>query len=267
MSALRGLRCWLMAATLLLALVPASTLADDFPPGATLSVLTGQVQVALGPFADYTDALDGQLVQAGDTVRTGPGGLALLTFFDGSESQLGPDSQMRIDFMEASPARRIMLFQAAGLSLNRVVPMAGGSFQTDTSTATGLVRGTTFVVAVDQPASEADQPTTSLVLLEDPDGHVGRVDVAAHADLPMVELTRAGEVGVASVQTAAKARLGSPALQVLTTAARDPNDALAASQAAEHARSLVVAARVALASGGDPAGNATLLNVSRTFGS
>jgi hypothetical protein len=252
----------------LTALIPATAAADDYPVGATLTVLAAPVQVALGPFADYTDAQDSQLLHAGDLVRTGPGGLALLTYFDGSESQLDGSSELRIDLMEASPAPRIQLFQGSGVTVNHVVPMPpGGRFETDTPAATGLVRGTSFVVAVDQPNEVADDsssnavpPTTSVVLLADPDGRVGRVDLAPHAKVPVVELRQAGEVGAASGQAALKAQLGAPALRVLSGAAHDHNDGLAASQAAEHARSLVVAARVAMVSGQAPVGDNTLLS-------
>src|SRR5712692_2573694 len=179
---------------------PASTVssAAEMPIGATLKVLAGPVEVEVAQTQSFVAAMDGQMLSQGDVVRTGPGGLALVTFFDGSESQLGADSTVQIERAEATPAPQIALLQTAGVILNHVVPMPpGGSFQTDTPAATGLVRGTSYVVVVGEGASpSSDEWTasqtafacglsgdrscaTSVILLTDRDGHVGRVDVAA----------------------------------------------------------------------------------------
>src|SRR5260370_40640938 len=67
----------------------------------------------------------------------------------GSESQLGAESTVQIERAEATPAPQIALLQTAGVTMNHVVPMPpGGTFQTDTPAATGLVRGTSYVVVV-----------------------------------------------------------------------------------------------------------------------
>src|ERR1700704_5747656 len=69
---------------------PMPALSAAAPLGATVRVLSVPVEVATTePGASFTPAIDGQTVFEGDTVRTGPGGMALVTFFDGSESQLG----------------------------------------------------------------------------------------------------------------------------------------------------------------------------------
>src|SRR5438105_4516423 len=126
-------RC-LLGAALLLPLTPISlsttpAIAEGVPAGATLTVLAQPVEVALASQWSFANATDGQTLQAGDVVRTGSSGLALLTFFDGSESQLGTDSQVQILQAEVRPATRIWLFQSAGVSVNHVVPMAAsGSF-------------------------------------------------------------------------------------------------------------------------------------------
>src|SRR3981189_2250255 len=150
------------------------TSAAEMPIGATLKVLTVPVEVQLAQTQAFVAAMDGQMLNQGDVVRTGPGGLALLTFFDGSESQLGAESTVQIERAEATPAPQIALLQTAGVTMNHVVPMQpGGTFRTDTPVATGLVRGTSYVVVV------GDASATSVILLTDRDGHVGRVDVAA----------------------------------------------------------------------------------------
>ena len=95
----------------------------------------------------------------------------MLTFFDGSETQVGANSQVRIEQASYNPAPQIALFQSQGTSVNRVIPLPqGGSSRTDTPDAAGLVRGTSYVVSVGADAS-------TLVLLTDRDGHVGHVQV------------------------------------------------------------------------------------------
>ena len=64
--------------------------------GATLTVLAPEVQVSLQGGA-LGVARDGQTLAPGDYVRTGSGGVALLTFFDGSETQLTFDTQVELD--------------------------------------------------------------------------------------------------------------------------------------------------------------------------
>ena len=98
--------------------------------GATLSVLAASVEVA-SPGQPFGPGRDGQSVAAGDQIRTGPTGVALLTFFDGSETQLTSDSLVEIE--AATPGNLISVFQALGTSVDRVrAPSSTGGFQTDT---------------------------------------------------------------------------------------------------------------------------------------
>jgi FecR protein len=270
----------LAAALLLVWLAPggrgaASAAAADVRLGATLTILSQPVQVDVGDLGSFGDAVDGQLIQVGDVVRTGPDGLALLTFFDGSESQLGAGSQVRLTRAEFNPdsdpdlAPHIAVSQTAGVTVNHVVPMPpGGSFETNTPAATGLVRGTSFVVTVGSAQADADVDTdpdeqveagqasppdcaalepgadprclTSVVLLADPDGHVGRVDVAALSpSVPVVELQAAGEVGTASATAATRLQVEQPIVDALTTAAHNHTDASAARNAQQRAREVL----------------------------
>src|SRR5205823_1274742 len=176
-------------------------------------------------------AVDKQTLRIGDIVRTGPGGIALLTFFDGSESQLGADSEVQIEQIDANPAPQIALFQASGVTVNHVIPMpAGGSFRTDTSAATGLVRGTSYIVIVGPGAldDQAPDPTTrptSLVLLTDRNGHVGRVDVAASGSTALpVRLANAGDAATSAARNTTAAALDPSSLAELEGVAHVQND-------------------------------------------
>jgi len=244
--------------------------AAEMPIGATLKVLAGPVEVQAAQTQTFGAALDGQMLSQGDVVRTGPGGLALLTFFDGSESQLGAESTVQIERAEATPAPQIALLQTAGVTMNHVVPMPpGGTFQTDTPVATGLVRGTSYVVVVgEEPA--ASQPSwpfqtvltcgpngdrscaTSVILLTDRDGHVGRVDVAAagsgaaadgSAATAPVRLARAGDAAASDAGQTNAAHLAAEHLEALEAGANARQMPDAARDAEHHAH--VVAAALA----------------------
>src|SRR5712692_10449079 len=164
--------------------------AAEMPVGATLKVLALPVEVEVAQTQSFGAALDGQMLSQGDVVRTGPGGLALLTFFDGSESQLGAESTVQIERAEATPAPQIALLQTAGVTLNHVVPMPpGGTFQTDTPAASGQVRGTSYVVVVGLGASEstADDQTVAQSTLQTADSPPTalRADSLAASDVPV----------------------------------------------------------------------------------
>ena len=125
--------------------------------------------------------------------------------------------------------------------MNHVVPMPpGGSFQTDTPAATGLVRGTSYVVVVGDSAA-----ATSVILLTDRDGHVGRVDVSAGgpaASAP-IRLTRAGDAAASDGAQTYGAHVAAARLRALETAANARAEADAARDAERHAH--VVAAALA----------------------
>src|SRR6266851_9950769 len=244
--------------------------AAEMPIGATLKVLAGLVEVQPAQTQTFGAALDGQMLSQGDVVRTGPGGLALLTFFDGSESQLGAESTVQIERAEARPAPQIALLQTSGVTMNHVVPMPpGGTFQTDTPVATGLVRGTSYVVVVGEGpgASQPSSPVqmvltcgpngdrscaTSVILLTDRDGHVGRVDVAAagsgaaadgSAAPAPVRLARAGDAAASDAGQTTAAHLAAAHLEALEAGANARQLPDAARDAEHHAH--VVAAALA----------------------
>jgi hypothetical protein len=71
------------------------TAAGQVAAGATLSVLAAPVDVSVGGGA-FASARDGITLAPGDQVRTGTDGVALITFFDGSEVQVTPESQVAL---------------------------------------------------------------------------------------------------------------------------------------------------------------------------
>jgi hypothetical protein len=114
--------------------------------GAILTLLNPPVEVSAAGGA-FAAGRGGQALQPGDAVRTGAGGVALVTFLDGSETQLTPDTLLSVT--AATRAGGVSLTQVAGTTVNRVQQLAGGAtFNTDTPTAAAIVRGTRYVVTV-----------------------------------------------------------------------------------------------------------------------
>jgi hypothetical protein len=201
-------------AAILLPATPARVVAQ-VTAGATLSLLAPLVEVARGGEGVFVSGSDGQVVQPGDQVRTGPVGVGLLTFFDGSETQVTPDTQVQLEQTTTAPTT-IGALMVIGTVVNRVLPAAvGAGFQTNTPSATALVRGTTYVVTVGHlPPSPPNTPpvpcaptevttcVTSVILLADPDGRVGLVGVVSHGTAPTIELTAACEVAAVAARSA-----------------------------------------------------------------
>jgi hypothetical protein len=82
-------------------------------------VLAAPVEVSVRG-AGFTAARDGMSLGAGDQVRTNGGGVALLTFFDGSETQLTPESQVQIQQANSSNSAQIGLTQVLGTTVEHV---------------------------------------------------------------------------------------------------------------------------------------------------
>ncbi|MGI9144935.1 MAG: hypothetical protein ACR2IK_00030 [Chloroflexota bacterium] len=141
-------------AMLLVPLVPpghafAGSVAAEQVIGATLNVIAGAVEVGAGGGA-FAPARDGQTVGGGDRLRTGPDGVALLTFFDGSETQLTPGTEMTVSVGPQS-GQGVSLVQTVGTTINHVQQLAGAAtFSTDTPTAVAIVRGTVYLVTVER---------------------------------------------------------------------------------------------------------------------
>lgn len=124
---------------------------------ATLLVLAGTVTVngtALPMPAD------GQTVRMGDEIWTGPDGIALITFFDGTETQLQADTHITLE--APADGSGVSVFQSAGTTVNHVHHLApNASFQTDTPTAVAMVRGTTYVVTTTPASDVVESPGTA----------------------------------------------------------------------------------------------------------
>jgi hypothetical protein len=120
---------------------------------ATLTILSGSVDIQVAGSELWHEAQDGITLDTGDRVRTREKSQALVTFFEGSTTTLGPGTDITIRTLEKSqdsPVIYIRLYQWVGTTWNRVVQLADPSskYEIETPAAVALVRGTSFEVQV-----------------------------------------------------------------------------------------------------------------------
>lgn len=146
----------LFATTLAFVLVTTGLIAVFFAApveahSSTVTVLDGSVLVshAGGQFALIAD---GDVVARGDTVRTAADSHGVLTFFDGTTVELEPETEITIDDLQASTSgdKIVAISQAIGRTWHVVTHLVSGDshYEIKTPTATAIVRGTAFQVAV-----------------------------------------------------------------------------------------------------------------------
>jgi hypothetical protein len=124
------------------------------PPDAQAVMLHGTrglVQVQ-APDGTWQTAAAGQVLHAGQRLRTGTLSAATLGFYDGSQARLGPGSELSIDELNAvaAGARVIVLSQWLGESTHVVAPSSdpGARYAVNTPAGAGTAKGTVFRVRV-----------------------------------------------------------------------------------------------------------------------
>jgi hypothetical protein len=135
--------------------------------GATMTVLRGEVAVVRPDGSAIQPAPSGTTVDTGDQIRTLTRAGALITFFSGTEIELGADTVLEVREITRNGDRvNVSLEQVAGVTLNRIQTLAAGSsYQIDAGGAVAVVRGTTFALAGPTPTSVGN--VVALACLED----------------------------------------------------------------------------------------------------
>ena len=155
----------LLIATILLAIVGSPRSASaQVQDGATMTVLRGQVAVVRGDGSAVQPAPSGTLVRAGDEIRTLNNSGAAITFFAGTEIELGEETTLAIERAARDGSRiDIALRQVFGVSLHRVQALTdpGSSYRVDVGGAVAVVRGTDFLVY-----GPTDENVVGIVCLE-----------------------------------------------------------------------------------------------------
>ena len=117
----------------------------------TITIISGDIQVrhGAGPFAP---AIDGDVLTAGDTIRTGDAARAVLTYFEGSTVSLEPNTELVIEDASAltDGSTIIVMQQNLGRTWHVVTKLVtgGSKYEVKTPASTASVRGTTFTVDV-----------------------------------------------------------------------------------------------------------------------
>lgn len=139
--------------------------------GATLTVLRGQVAVVHTDGTSVQPAPTGTVVRAGDEIRTLTRTGALITFFAGTEIEMGEDTILVVDRVSVNGAKvDISLKQVLGATLNRVQSLTDptSAYRIEAGGATAVVRGTTFLLI--GPVATSAGNIAALVCLDDCDG-------------------------------------------------------------------------------------------------
>lgn len=135
------------------------------PQTAALQKSQGMVEVQTSD-GTWTRAPAGTMLKAGQRIRTGALSSVTLAFYDGSQAQLGPNSEVAIDSLDAqkSGPRVILLTQQTGESNHEVAPSddTASRYEVSTPSGTGAAKGTAFHVLV----------TTTIVRFDVDEGEV-----------------------------------------------------------------------------------------------
>jgi hypothetical protein len=165
-----GLAALLMLVMLMPAVAPPSALAQ-VQDGATMTVLRGQVAVVHSDGSAVQPAPSGTVVKAGDEIRTLTRTGALITFFAGTEIEMGEDTILAVERVSLNGSKvDISLKQVFGTTLNRVQSLTDptSTYRIDAGGATAVVRGTTFLLI--GPVATAAGNVSALICMDDCDG-------------------------------------------------------------------------------------------------
>lgn len=143
----------LLVAALLAVALPAWSSTD----AGVIKVARGSVQVERDGKA--VPATVGMALRPADTIRTGPDGAAGVTFADNSLVSVGPDSVFALDKYRFDSTTHAGEFEGslrkgklAAVS-GKMVKQTPESMKIRTPSSVMAVRGTEFVVSVDEPAA------------------------------------------------------------------------------------------------------------------
>jgi hypothetical protein len=151
----------------------------------TVTVLSGDVQVRHAA-RSFVSATDGEVLVAGDTIHTGDGARAILTYFEGSTVSIEPNSELTIETASASSdgSTIVLMQQNFGRTWHVVTKLITGNskYEVKTPASTASVRGTAF--QVDSDAERTVVTTTEGTVVDrvpDPERAGQTVDVPVPA--------------------------------------------------------------------------------------
>jgi len=105
----------------------------------TLTVADGAVLISHDG-AEFGSARAGDVLVAGDTIRTGTGGAAEITYFDGSSMRVDAQTETAVATLRASGGESVSTFGRAWRAITKLI--SGGSrYEERTPSSTASVRG------------------------------------------------------------------------------------------------------------------------------
>jgi len=136
---------------------------------ASLTILNGEVFLRKTGSEEWTAIAENTWVAAGDTVKTGENGAAVLTFLDGTEAVLDPNTEMSVEVLRlvSDEPIDIQLRLWIGSTWHKISKfcLPESRYEIDTPSAALVARGTSWWVHVDE-----SQDTSAVIL-------AGQVDI------------------------------------------------------------------------------------------
>jgi hypothetical protein len=118
----------------------------------TITIISGQIQVRHAAGGDFVAATDGEVLTAGDTIRTGDDSRGVLTYFEGSTVTLEPNTELAIIDASAKTdgSTVVVMQQNLGRTWHVVTKLIQGNskYEVRTPASTASVRGTAFTVGI-----------------------------------------------------------------------------------------------------------------------
>jgi hypothetical protein len=152
----------------------------------TVTIISGDIQVRHGATASFVSATDGEVLAAGDTLRTGDDARAVLTYFEGSTVSIEPNSELTIENASSlsDGSTIVVMRQNFGRTWHVVTKLITGNskYEVKTPASTASVRGTAF--QVDSEGERTIVTTTEGTVVDrvaDPDHQGQTVDVPVPA--------------------------------------------------------------------------------------
>lgn len=190
---MRGARLRTVAGVTVLAFVAFMTLAASgtlesraLGAATTVTIISGDIQVRHGGTGAFVSATDGEVLAAGDTVRTADDARAVLTYFEGSTVSIEPNTELTIEAASSNSdgSTVVVMQQNFGRTWHVVTKLITGNskYEVKTPASTASVRGTAFQVDSDGERTVVTTTEGTVVdLVADPDRPGQTVDVPVPA--------------------------------------------------------------------------------------
>jgi hypothetical protein len=151
-----------------------------------VTIISGDILVRHGATGAFVSATDGEVLVAGDSIRSGDGARAVLTYFEGSTVSVEPDTELTIEtassFTDGSTV--VVMQQTIGRTWHVVTRLITGNsrYEVRTPASTASVRGTMFQVETDGDRTVVTTTEGTVVdRVADPDHPGQTVDVTVPA--------------------------------------------------------------------------------------